>query len=144
MAAIVPLAGKIATLTINSVAVKLTRGRVRINNSVLEFATTGQTPDSDSNYWMNRISGLNSWEMEADGYIDHQATAAARLLGDNIKLRPGTSAAGTLSVLFTTGNGMSGTGVVEVAEPAYDVEGNKPDTFRFTMKGDGALTYVNS
>lgn len=144
MAAIVPLAGKIATLTVNSVAVRLTRGRIRIGNAVIEFATTGQTPDSDTQYWLNRISGLNSWEGEFDGYIDHNATAAARLIGDNIKFRPGTSAAGTLVVLFTTGHGFSGTGVVEFIEAGYDAEGNKPDTFRVTMKGDGALTYTNS
>lgn len=131
-------------MTINSVTVRLTRGRVRIGNQVLEFATTGQTADSDAQYWMNRLSGLNSWEFEGDGYIDHNATAASRLIGSSINLRPGTSASGTLQVLFNTGHGFSGTGVVETTEMGYDAESNKPDTFRFTMKGDGALTYVNS
>jgi hypothetical protein len=144
MAAIVPLAGKIATLTVNSVAVRLTRGRIRIGNQVLEFATTGQTADADTQYWMNRLSGLNSWEFEGDGYIDHHATAATRLIGDTIKFRPGTSAAGVLAVLFTTGHGFTGSGVVEFIEAAYDAEGSKPDTFRVTMKGDGALTYTNT
>ncbi len=144
MAAIIPLAGKTAVLTINSVTVRLTRGRVRVGNSVLEFATTSQTADSDSQYWMNRLSGLNSWDFEGDGYIDHAASATARLVGSTINIRPGTSAAGTLSVLFATGEGFTGTGVVETMEEAYDAEGNKPDTFRFTMKGDGALTYVVS
>lgn len=144
MAAIIPLAGKTATLTVNSVTVRLTRGRIRIANAVIEFATTGQTADSDTQYWMNRLSGLNSWEAEFDGYIDHNATAAARLIGDNIKFRPGTSAAGTLVVLFATGHGFSGTGVVEVIEAGYDAEGNRPDTFRATMKGDGAITYTNA
>lgn len=144
MAAIVPLAGKIATFTVNAVTVRLTRGSVRVNNSVIEFATTGQTADADAQYWMNTLSGLNSWSLEADGYIDHHATAATRLIGDSIKFRPGTGAAGTLVVLFATGHGFSGTGVVESIEGAYDVESNRPDTFRVSIRGDGALTYTNS
>lgn len=144
MADIVPLAGKTATLTINAVPVRLTRGRLRVQNSVIEFATTGQTADGDSQYWLNRLSGLNSWEFEGDGYVDHNVVPAGRLIGNNIKLRPGTSAAGTLQVLFATGHGFSGTGPVETIEMGYDAEATRPDTFRFSMRGDGALTYINS
>ena len=144
MAAIVPLAGKIATFTMNSVAVRLTRGAVRIENAIIEFATTGQTADSDTQYWMNRLSGLNSWSVEADGYVDHNATAAARLIGDTIKFRPGTSGSGTFVVLFSTTHGFTGSVVVQSIEQAYDVESTKPDTFRVSLLGDGAITYTNS
>jgi hypothetical protein len=71
-------------------------------------------------------------------------TAAARLIGDNIKFRPGTAGSGTLVVLFATGTGSAGPGSSSRSKPAYDAEANKPDTFRVTMKGNGALTYTNS
>ncbi len=142
--AIVALAGKSAVVTINSVTVKIARGRFRIGNQVLKFMVTGETPDSDSQYWERALSGNNSWSFEGDGYIDHAATAAARLVGTTINIRPGTSAAGVLSVLFASGDGFTGTGVVESTDPGFDAESTKPDTFRFTITGDGALVYVNS
>ena len=144
MAEIVPLAGKNAAVTVNAVTVKLTRGRLRVGNQVLEFATTGQTLDTDSNAWMQALSGINRWSLEADGYVDHNATAAARLIGDNIKFRPGTTAAGTFQVLLASGHGFSGAGVVSDLEVGWDAEGNKPDSARVSMTGNGALTYINS
>lgn len=144
MAAIVALAGKTGTLTVNAVTVRLSRWTVRVNNSIIEFATTGQTADSDSQYWMNVLSGLNSATIEADGYVDHHATAASRLIGDSIKFRPGTGAAGTVVCLFGTTHGFSATVVVESIEGGIDVESTKPDTFRVTLRVDGALTYTNS
>lgn len=144
MAAIVALAGKIGSLTVNGVTVRLSRWTVRIQNGVLAFAVLGQTADADTQYWMNKLSGLNDGSIEADGYVDHNATTAARLIGDNIKFRPGTGASGTVICLFTTGHGFSCAVVVESIEPAVDVESNKPDTFRVSLQVDGPITYVNS
>ena len=144
MAAIVALAGKIGTLTVNGVTVRLSRWTVRVQNSVIEYAVLSQTADSDSQYWMNRLSGLNAAEIEADGYVDHNNTAAARLIGDTIKFRPGTGASGTVVCLFTTSHGFSAVVVVESIEGGVDVESNKPDTFRVTLKVDGALVYTNA
>src|SRR5687767_4958736 len=144
MAAIVALAGKIGTLTVNAVSVKLTRWTVRAQNGVIEFATTGQTADADSQYWMGILSGLNSATIEADGYVDHNATAASRLIGDSIKFRVGTGAAGTVVCLFTANHGFSATVVVESIEGGIDVESTRPDTFRVTLRVADALTYTNA
>jgi len=144
MAAIVQLAGKTATLTINAVQVRLTRGSVRIESDIGQFMTTGQTADGDSNYWHGVLVGGNKWSVQADGYVDHNATAAARLIGDNIKLRPGTAGSGTFVMLFATGHGFTGVAWVQSIEQAYDAESNRPDTFRVSLIGADALTYTNT
>lgn len=144
MAAIVQLAGKTATLTINAVTVRLTRGTVRIESDIGQFMTTGQTADSDSQYWHGVLVGGNKWSVQADGYIDHHATPASRLIGDSIKFRPGTSAAGTFVMLFATGHGFTGVVAVQSIEAAYDAESNRPDTFRVSLVGVDAITYTNA
>ena len=144
MAAIIALHGKTGTFTVNSVTVRLSRISIRVNNEIVKFATTGQTADADSQYWMNKLSGLNDWSIEADGYIDFNATAASRLTGDNIKFRPGTGASGTLVIRFGANYGFTGTAVVGNIDMALDAESSKPDTFRVMLDGDGALTYDNS
>ncbi len=144
MAAITALHGKSGAFTVNGVTVRLSRITVNISNGIVEFATTGQTADADSQIWMNNISGLNSATIEADGYVDHNLTAANRLIGDNIKFRPGTGTAGTVSVLFAAGHGFTATATVADIGQGLDAEGTKPDTFKVTLKVDGAITYTNS
>lgn len=144
MAAIVQLAGKTASLTMNGVTVRLTRGSVRIESDIGQFMTTGQTADSDSQYWHGVLIGGNKWSVQADGYIDHHATAASRLIGDSIKFRPGTAGSGTFIMLFATGHGFTGTVAIQSIEAGYDAESNRPDTFRVSMIGADAITYTNS
>lgn len=144
MAAITALHGKTGVFTVNGVTVRLSQITVNITNAVVEFATTGQTADADSQYWMNNISGLNSATIEANGYVDNNSTAASRLIGDNIKFRPGTGAAGTVIVLFAANHGFSAAATVADIGMALDAEGTKPDTFKVTLKIDGAVTYTNS
>lgn len=144
MAAIVQLAGKTATLTMNGVTVRLTRGSVRIESDIGQFMTTGQTADGDQNYWHENLVGGNKWSFQADGYVDHNATAASRLIGDSIKFRPGTSGSGTFVMLFATNHGFTGTVHIQSIEQAYDAESNRPDTFRVSGLGSGAITYTNS
>jgi len=144
MAAIVALHGKVASVSINAVTFRITSGSFNIDNDVVQFFTTGETADADSQYWMNKISGVNNWSFEGSGYLDRNAVAANRAWGDNIKIRPGTGASGTLSVAIGTTFGFSGTVVVKSLVPSFDAESNKPSGFRFVLEGDGALTYVNS
>jgi hypothetical protein len=144
MPTIVALHGKSGVFSVNGVTVRLSQISVNITNSVVEYATTGQTPDADSQYWMENISGLNSATIEANGYVDNNATPANRLIGDNIKFRPGTGAAGTVSVAFAANHGFTATATVADIGQAMDAEGNKPDTFKVTLKVSGALTYVNA
>ena len=144
MAAIIPLPGKTGTFTVNGVTVRLSQISVKVANEVGKYATTGQTADADSNYWMNKIAGLNDWSVEANGYIDYNAIPAGRLTGDNIKFRPGTGASGTMSIAFGSNYGLTGTGIVSDIGMALDAENPKPDTFKVTIEGDGAMTYVNS
>lgn len=145
MADIVPIAGKVGTLTVNGVTVRLTRVTPRIQTGVIEFGTTSQTADADSNYWLNVLANMNSWSVQADGYVDHNAVAAARLIGDNIKFRPGTTAAGTVSILLSANHGFSGSCLVENIETSFDAEDqSKPMRFSCTLRGDGAVTYTNS
>ncbi len=115
-----------------------------MTNDVGKYATTGQTADADSNYWMNKLAGLNDWSIEADGYIDYNAVAASRLTGDNIKFRPGTGASGTLAIAFGPTYGITGTAVVANIDMGLDAESAKPNSFRVSLEGDGTLTYVNS
>lgn len=145
MADIIALAGLNVSTTVNGVIVRLTRGRIRIGTQVLQFATTGQTRDADLKAWMNTMAGgANNWEVEADGYIDHNIVPAARLIGDAIKFRPGTTPPGVFQVLFATGDGFAGSLIIDQFEGSWDAEGNKPITVRVSGKGDGILTYINT
>ena len=144
MAAIIPLPGKSGVFTVNGVTVRLTKISLKVSNEVGKYATTGQTADADSQYWMNKISGLNDWSIQATGYIDFNAVAASRLTGDNIKFRPGTGAAGTVVIAWGANYGISGSVVVADIGPDMDAESSKPDTFSVTLEGDGTLTYTNS
>ncbi len=144
MAAIVPLPGKIGVFTVNGVTVRLSKISIKVSSEIGKFATTGQTADADSNYWMEKLAGLNDWSVEADGYIDYNVTANARLTGDNIKFRPGTGTSGTVSIAFGPTYGVTGTVIAASIDMALDAESAKPDTFRVTLEGSGAMTYVNS
>lgn len=144
MAAIVQLAGKTAIFTMNGVSVRLTRGAVRIETDVGQFMTTQQTADGDSQYWHGSLIGGNKWSVQADGYVDHNATAASRLIGDSIKFRPGTTGSGTFVMTFAANHGFTGSVIVQSIEQAYDAESNRPDTFRVSLIGVDAPTYTNA
>ena len=142
---ITAIAGKSGTLTVNGVTAQLSRITVRTTTGVIKFATTGQTADADSNYWMNTLSGINEWSVEGDGYIDNTGIAAGRFIGDSIKFRPGTGASGTVAVLFAANHGFSGSVIVESIEHSLDAEDqSKPDKFRVSLIGNGSMTYTNS
>lgn len=145
MADIIPLSGLNVSTMVNGIVFRLTRGRIRIGSLLLQFATTGQTIDPDLKAWMNTLEGgVNTWEFESDGYVDHNVTPASRLQGNNLKFRPGTRAAGVLQALFAAGHGFSGTAVIDQLEVGWDAEGNKPISARVGGKGDGPITYINA
>lgn len=141
---IVAVRGFVGSLTINSTAFNLTKWTVKVQSDLMTYATTGQSADSDSNYWKNVLAGLNSATIDIEGYYNHHATAANRWVGSTYNLRPGTGAAGTVACLFTTGGGFSATVVVESIEGGIDAEANRPDSIRATLRVDGAITYTNS
>lgn len=141
---IVPIRGFTGSLTINSVAFKLSKWTVKVQSDVMEYAVTGQTADGDSNYWKNVLAGLNSASIDIEAYYDHNAVAASRWVGATYNLRPGTGAAGTVTCLFASGGGFSAVVVVESIEGSIDAESNKPSPIRATLRVDGAITYTNS
>ena len=141
---IVAVQGFLGSCTINAVAFKLSKWTVKVQSALHEYATTGQTADSDSNYWMNVLKGLCSATIDFEAYYDHNATAANRWVGATYNIRPGTGAAGTVACLFTSGGGFSATVVVESIEGGIDAESTKPDTIRGTFRVDGQITYTNS
>lgn len=145
MADITALGGPGVATTVNGVTVRLTEGRLRIGSKILKFGTTGQTLDADLKAWMNSLpGGMNDWSFEMNGYTDHNATAAARLLGNNIKFRPGTVPPGVFMVLLTVGDGFQGNYNVENFEVDWNAEdGEKPVRCRVSGVGDGPLTYIN-
>ncbi len=145
MAAIVGLVGKRVSVTVNGVVWRVTRGSIRVNNEVIKFVTTGQTPDADDNYWTNKLAGVNDWSVSGEGYLDFNANAALRGIGTSHLMKPGTTAAGTFAITFAVGFGISGNIVVAEWSPSFNAEdSSKPLPFNFSAEGDGAMTYVNS
>ena len=145
MAAIVALAGKAVSVTVNGVVWRVTKGTIRVANEVIKFVTTGQTADADGQYWTNKLSGVNDWSVSGEGYLDFNANAALRGIGASHNMRPGTGGAGTFAITFAANFGISGTIVVSEWGPSFDAENSsKPCPFSFSAEGDGAMTYVNS
>lgn len=145
MATIVPLAGKTVSVTVNGVTWRITKGSIKVGNEVIKFFTTGETVDADGNYWMNKLAGINDWSISGEGYLDYNAAPANRVIGANINFRPGTGAAGTLTILFAANFGITGSVVVSEWSPSFDAENSsKPNPFSFAAEGNGSLTYINA
>jgi hypothetical protein len=141
---ITPVKGFQGSMTVNGQTAKFRGWDLDISNGVIKYATTGQSADSDGVYWMNSIAGLNEGTITFRGYWDQNATAAARWTGATFGLKPGTSAAGTVVILFTTGSTFSATVVVQSIRGSIDAESNKPSEFEAVLAIDGAVTYTVS
>ena len=143
---ITAIAGKYGLIKFASATAKLVGWTINISNSLIEYATTGQTADADSQYWMNVLSGLNSATIEVEGYWDNTGTAANQWTGSAYALRPGTGASGNGTFGFTTtaNNCFVATVVVESISAGTNAESNKPATFRATLRVDGAVTYPSA
>lgn len=143
---ITAIAGKYGLIKFASATAKLVGWTCNINNSIIEYATTGQTADDDSQYWMNVLSGLNSATLEVEGYWDNTATAANQWTGATYGVRPGTGTVGVATLGFTTtaNNCFVATVVVESISAGTNAESNKPATFRATLRVDGAVTYPSA
>ncbi len=143
--AIVALAGKNVSLTLNGQVWRITKGTIKVGNEVIKFFTTGETADADGNVWMNKLAGINDWTISGEGYLDFNAVPANRAIGATYAWRPGLSASGTLIILFAVGFGISGNIVVSDWSPSFDAENSsKPNPFSFAAEGNGAMTYVNA
>lgn len=139
---IVACAGSSATLTINSVAVHVTKWTLRVTAETIKYKVTGQTADADSVYWVNKIvGGFADGVVDIEGYWDSNAVAAAKVTGSTIKLRPGTTAAGTLAVNYKTGDGFTASVIVSMLTGSIDTNSTAPSTFTATCEIDGAVTY---
>lgn len=139
------LGAPLVAVTINGNVFRITRGRLRVNGVLLQWATTGQTLDIDGKAWMNTLAGgVNNWSAEVSGVVDYNIAPANRPTGNTFKVRPGTTPPGIFQVLLAAGFGFAGTLVFEDLEIDWDVEGTKPVGMRGSGKGDGPLTYINS
>lgn len=138
---ITALAGNRGVITVNGQTAKLTKWSVRVSNDVIKYATTGQTAGANTTYWMNKLAGMNDAVIDVEGYWDSNTDPAAKWTGATYLMRPGTTAAGTITCGFKTGDVFSGAGVVGNIEAAGDAESNKPQSFRATFEVDGELTF---
>jgi hypothetical protein len=141
---ITPVKGFEGSITINGVAAKFRGWEADISNAVIKYATTGQSADADGVYWENAIAGLGSGTFTLRGYWDQNVTAASRFTGSGFGLRPGTTATGTVVLLFKSGSSFSAPVVVQSIRPAVDAESNKPSGFDAVLTIDGAPTYTVS
>lgn len=135
------LSGKVGTFTVNGNVAKITSWSVRVSNDVIRYATTGQTPDGNQQYWMRKLSHLNDGVIDVEGYWSSEAVAAAKFTGTDYLLRPGTGAAGTVACGFQSGDAFSATVVVASFEGSINIESNRPSPFRATLEVDGEVTY---
>jgi hypothetical protein len=135
------LSGKVGILTINATVAKITAWTIRIENDVIAYATTGQTADANTQYWMNKLSHMNNATIDIEAWWTSESVATAKFTGTDYVLRPGTGSAGTVACSFVTGDAFSATVVVRSIEGGINIESNKPSTFRATLEVSGAVTY---
>ena len=133
--------GKSGILTINSVTAKLTGWTVRVSNGITKYATLSQTADANSQYWMNKIAGLNDAVIEVTGYWDSNATVANKWTGTTYSLRPGMGASGSVVCSFVSGDAFTATVIVQSIQGSTSAESGKPAEFSATLEVDGALAY---
>jgi hypothetical protein len=141
---ITPVKGFEGSITINGQSAKFRGWDLDISNGVIKYATTGQSADADGVYWMNSIAGLNEGTITLRGYWDQHATTANRWTGATFGLKPGTTASGTVILLFKSGSTFTATVVVQSIRPSIDAEANKPSPFEAVLAIDGAVTYTLS
>jgi hypothetical protein len=141
---ITPVKGFEGSMTVNGQTAKFRGWDLDISNGVIKYATTGQTADVDGVYWMNSIAGLNEGTITFRGYWDQHATAASRFTGATFGLKPGTTGAGTVVILFKSGSTFSAAVVVQNIRGKIDAESNKPSEFDAVLAIDGAVTYTVS
>jgi hypothetical protein len=139
---IVACAGSSGTLTVNGVAVHVHKWVLKVAADVIKYKVTGQTADGDGVYWVNKIrGGFADGTIEIEGYWDSNAVATAKVTGTTIKLRPGTTAAGSVVCSFVAGDAFTASVIVSMLEGSIDTDATTPSPFRASCEVDGAVTY---
>jgi hypothetical protein len=139
---IVACAGSNALLTVNGVAVHVKKWVLKVLADVIKYKVTGQTPDADGVYWVNKIvGGFADGTIEIEGYWDSNAVAASKITGTNIKLRPGTTAAGSIVCSFKSGDAFTANVIVSMLSGSIDTDATTPSPFSASCEIDGAVTY---